>query len=776
MTSQKIVTGAISTVSKLVHSGYFYESNQMRKRIAAYLLGRKAVGLYFYSGVFPISELSLENQLPKSLQPKDLAGEKVLILCERKVSGRVIAALSRYATAVDCFYDRTIMSKKALKKVENLTLCSLQEKYPQYDVSINQEACRKSVIDTGNFSEVFSQLAHRSPMLSLLRGHEHAFAQTVEPSFFGLHMLVESLRPLCLNGSYDRIILMFADSSICRCLLGSLMTHPDVPPLAIARTKRNRKIDHKFFDSLARIFKRHGKKLGFYARLCQTPSKSANEDKTTQDVSPRSKISRTIFNFRESIFARKLALRVNDHLMPKSSILLFPTPSGMGPGSLGDLDLLESLAQTAPVALLTVPGSAEDEKVSLLEKKLETIKQLTQFPITFHRLEIAEHFMQSLPDQKNAVNDLFRVFLRLAIRRSATKQSQSSTGQHGIDIDYRELEFTSALDEMAGSLSALVEKLVAFTKFLDASAPRTVLLYPSSLPTSRVLATEAEKRGSLVCDIQPFFVMDEPRTAFHWHRTGQKAFVQSEDFVPIYQGFGYKPENIHITGTPRMEHLRKRPSRKRDLVDKFALDISLEDKVILFAGQMMQFSVQSKILSALTSIHINSEKVKVIFKMHYMMNQDAHDSYKEYYKDSENLIIEREMDIYSLIQTSDVVVTLFSNVALEAAILKKPCICVSIDGKPYPEPMDLPSWGIAESAANTEELKQKATELMTSKFKQKSLLTRQQDYFDQNPYGILESAPKKISSTLQTILKKQQIPTERFDVDLYQEPKIIGMK
>src|SRR5690606_19541022 len=90
----------------------------------------------------------------------------------------------------------------------------------------------------------------------------------------------------------------------------------------------------------------------------------------------------------------------------------------------------------------------------------------------------------------------------------------------------------------------------------------------------------------------------------------------------------------------------------------------------------------------------------------------------------------QDANVYELIVASDVVLTQFSTVGLEAAVLDRSTLVVNFSGATYP--VDLHAMGVAEVATTEDELKQKLIDLLFDESTRSTARRRRDAYFARN--------------------------------------------
>ena len=114
-----------------------------------------------------------------------------------------------------------------------------------------------------------------------------------------------------------------------------------------------------------------------------------------------------------------------------------------------------------------------------------------------------------------------------------------------------------------------------------------------------------------------------------------------------------------------------------------------------------------------------------------------------------------------LIAHSDVTITYYSNVALEAAILGKPVITFYTDDMRYPEPLNMNEWVISRKATGFDELGAIIDLCLYNSEYRKTLLDDQLQYLEKNPQYIKPIVSANIKKEFRKLLKQPHLTKER---------------
>ena len=151
------------------------------------------------------------------------------------------------------------------------------------------------------------------------------------------------------------------------------------------------------------------------------------------------------------------------------------------------------------------------------------------------------------------------------------------------------------------------------------------------------------------------------------------------------------PKFLHITSTPRFDAMTT-AIEKPSLPSGKEISQDCETKIVLFATQPGFENQTNNIIQSIASTFIKSKKASphLIVKLHPRTSRDETNLIKNTMNNfnNHNITIEKTGSISTLIQKSDIIITMFSNVGIEGAIAKKPLIIAKANIEKLPLPLD----------------------------------------------------------------------------------------
>lgn len=135
--------------------------------------------------------------------------------------------------------------------------------------------------------------------------------------------------------------------------------------------------------------------------------------------------------------------------------------------------------------------------------------------------------------------------------------------------------------------------------------------------------------------------------------------------------------NIHITGQPNLEY--KYNFQKRNEFLEVA-NIDKYKKIISFFSQDKQIG-RIEILSKMIELAENRRDYLYIYKLHPSESMSYYEKFLG--QTSDNIIIDKNLDSVVILEETDVVMTFFSTVGLQAIVNEKPLITINLSNQEY---------------------------------------------------------------------------------------------
>lgn len=254
---------------------------------------------------------------------------------------------------------------------------------------------------------------------------------------------------------------------------------------------------------------------------------------------------------------------------------------------------------------------------------------------------------------------------------------------------------------------------------------------PGRMISSRAATIDAQMLGIPTLDLQAFFISPHPR--YHPSIADIYAGI-TEDQLDVYRA----------KNPPRSQELRRigslmigeQLSRVRDMSVQEAREqcgIPADRPMIVFGAQHGQGAEGEEIIRMIVRAATTVDDSLLVVKLHPRTSSEGVASIQALVdKEARGEVrVQREGDIYALMRAADLVVTQFSNVGLEAAMMGRPVISVNLTGQDYV--VDLARLGVAVRATNEDDLKTKVHALLKDEEARSVLDESRKVYLEQNP-------------------------------------------
>ena len=218
---------------------------------------------------------------------------------------------------------------------------------------------------------------------------------------------------------------------------------------------------------------------------------------------------------------------------------------------------------------------------------------------------------------------------------------------------------------------------------MEVASPDILVLCPDGYFFQHLAAAVAERSNipTLACSAALENAL--PR-AFLKHLHADKKAVTGEVIRDLYVASGVHPGRIAVTGAANFDALFDR-DKERDKHTLLAYGVDPTKRIILFATQHIAFSETRRMLIGVITAVRSMRDVQLIVKVHPSEDSTQYKALAREF-DTVGLHVTKDMDLYALINTCDVLITKYSTTALEAMMLDKPVIVINLSGQPTPVP------------------------------------------------------------------------------------------
>ncbi len=283
--------------------------------------------------------------------------------------------------------------------------------------------------------------------------------------------------------------------------------------------------------------------------------------------------------------------------------------------------------------------------------------------------------------------------------------------------------------------------------FLETMRPDVMLVSPDRASEVRVVCELARRHRIPTVFPQLVFFSESPR-----YKPLQADYicVLDEHHRELFVGhFGARPEQVLVTGIPRFDVILDRRER--------GLRPPPDDRTVLLVLQALG-SQYNDTLVDLAADAVLAVGGRLVVKVH---PRDTAASVRHLERRVDELLGDRgevhwETDVHDLAEASDVVVSTFSNVVFEAAMLDRPVICANLTSAPLPVPFV--EQGLAFGVETADALKNAIEDLVQSGEHRSEVRARRDAYFERNPHLLVGRASDRVARIVETLARHGRPP------------------
>lgn len=267
---------------------------------------------------------------------------------------------------------------------------------------------------------------------------------------------------------------------------------------------------------------------------------------------------------------------------------------------------------------------------------------------------------------------------------------------------------------------------------LARNTPDAIVLLPGRDYLAQVAAIEGRRLGVVSYDVQTVFV--GPRSRYKLTRADYQLAIETHSQHIFEDFFGLDPQRILLSGCAKVGVVQQK-ARGLDPVE-LRRKASLTKAPLIFAGSPF-LAPDRPILEALVEEVAKWPDMQLAIRMH----PTAHDDYREFCAgltaNQAQIMIETRLDLAETLAIAGILVTRFSNVGLEAALLGRDVIACDFIGEYIPIRLD--QMGVAAIARSPEELRALIADFMARGPQWHSLGHSRAEYVRRNPQLAEES-------------------------------------
>jgi len=281
--------------------------------------------------------------------------------------------------------------------------------------------------------------------------------------------------------------------------------------------------------------------------------------------------------------------------------------------------------------------------------------------------------------------------------------------------------------------------------------PEAVLLFPDFTSPGIVASLLARRQGIPSLTVQAALSSDH---AFLRPTYAEVAAVVNRFSARVFENRGgVRAEQVVVTGLPRWDELVNTDWRPRAGKVRQQLGVSPGERLVCFATQWIPLSHTKRMLRALLRGAASVTEARLVVKVHPAEPVGKYeDLLKQLPTDGLSPLVVRDIDFFALLSTCDLLITSFSNVAMEAAILGRPVLITNLSGEP--DPLPYVEDGLALGAYSEEEIERRVRALLCDSETKERLKATQAQYRKREPELFDGKAAERVVELVKQLSKR----------------------
>jgi hypothetical protein len=246
--------------------------------------------------------------------------------------------------------------------------------------------------------------------------------------------------------------------------------------------------------------------------------------------------------------------------------------------------------------------------------------------------------------------------------------------------------------------------------------------------------------------------LEEHPLLSHWFHA-EKIFVEGERLVNSMINIGYDKQRMIVTGNPINDHIKKIKSNESKTILKNKFRISDKNKLIVIAMSRIHNN-DSTWMSKLVKF-CNNNNFEIVIKLHpaYKLEEDSQSTkliqeINKQCKKERLKIVYDEINLYTLLSGSDLVITEYSDIGYDAILLKKPMITVNFLNEDHSQFVEFHKSGASINIKEYAHLEKTILEILNKKMHLNNLESGRQQFAKEEGIDFKLNASKKIFEIL----------------------------
>lgn len=391
-------------------------------------------------------------------------------------------------------------------------------------------------------------------------------------------------------------------------------------------------------------------------------------------------------------------------------------------------------AKTVPGTVLPVMSRAlEDQDVYLLD--IQTSKDVdfkfdieTSGSATLH-YHSTKDIRANVKSKNVGEEDTIALWFNTLFSRTAT----SILGEENIKYENEIKENGLGFD--CNSMAYLLTLRISYEALMKERKTGVVFVSPGRSVEAYCAQEMAARRGLLSVDITNAWMSKH----YTYARPRGDIVTALDHFTSdlLSDAFGIDQSNVDLLGTPRFDGVRARVETldRKSLLDQFNLDPSLP--TICVAFQPLEMTGNLDTTQAIMDALGDKRRANVIIKPHPREKAERLQRYKDTIDNHPNSAFANTVylphaDIIDVLVASDLCLTSFSNVGVEAALCDRDTIIVQYESMKVPLKLD--ELGLGVAVYDREGLSAAICDVLDGGDLVKEIRRRRKEFFKKNPH------------------------------------------
>lgn len=227
-----------------------------------------------------------------------------------------------------------------------------------------------------------------------------------------------------------------------------------------------------------------------------------------------------------------------------------------------------------------------------------------------------------------------------------------------------------------------ITNIVFLEKQIKTMAPDIVCVMPQSQQFQQMASALAKKYNNtptLACSAA---WETGSAGAFLKHLHADIIATSGEKMKSVYISSGLEPGRVLATGIAHFDRMFNR-DRESDKQILSACGINPRDGIVVFTTDNISLRETEEMLAGVIDAVLKMKDIQLVIKVHPRESAEPYFTIADRYHNPKIRVV-KDIDLYALLGSCELLITKFSMTALEAMIIDKPVVTINLSGKPIP--------------------------------------------------------------------------------------------